>query len=101
MIEGVGVPIGHRAVEPDFATLAEMQNLLQSRVIGIAGPVHVAPRGGPHVAALARQPGPAPLGRRDCAVECAERVEYAVIAVEAAHRSVFGDIERDRTLIAS
>ena len=63
MIEGVGVPVGHRAIEPYFATLAEMQNLLQPCVIGIAGAVHVAPGGGAHVAALARQPGPAALGR--------------------------------------
>ena len=72
MIERVAVPVGHRAVEPDFAVAAEMQHVSQPRVIGIAGAVHVAPRGGAHVAALAGQPGPAALRRRDHAVERAE-----------------------------
>ena len=72
MIEGVAVPVGHRAVEPDFAVAAEMQHVAQPRIIGIAGAVHVAPRGGAHVAALAGQPGPAALRRRDHAVERAE-----------------------------
>ena len=31
MIEGVAVPVGHRAVEPDFAVRAEMQNVACSR----------------------------------------------------------------------
>ena len=65
-----------------------MQHLFQPRVIGIAGAVHVAPGGGAHVAALAGQPGPAALGRRDHAVEGAERVEHAVVAIELAHRAV-------------
>ena len=100
MVERVAVPVGQRAVEPDFAAVAEIQDLLQPRVIGIAGAVHVAPGGGAHVAALAGQPGPAALGRRDHAVEGAERVEHAVVAIELPHRAVFGDIERDRSPVA-
>ena len=77
-----------------------MQNLPQPRVIGIAGAIHVAPCGGAHVPALAGQPGPAALGRRDHAVEGAERVEHAVVAIEPPHRAVLGDIERDRSKVA-
>ena len=100
MIEGVAVPVGHRAIEPDLAVVAEMQHVLQPRVIGIGRAVHVAPGGGAHVAAFAGEPGPAALGRGDHAVEHAERIEHAVVAVELAHRAVLGDIERDRALIA-
>ena len=54
IFEGIAVPIGHRAIEPDLAVCAEMQNVFQPRIVGIAGAVHVAPGGGAHVAALAR-----------------------------------------------
>ena len=100
IVMGIAAPVGHRAVEPDLAVGAEIQNLAQPCVIGIAGAVHVAPGSSPHVAALARQPGPAALGRGDHAVERADRVEHAVIAVERVHRAVLHDVERDRTLVA-
>ena len=100
MIERVAIPVGDGAIEPDFAAAAEMQNLLEPRIIGIAGAIHVAPGGGAHVAAFAGQPGPAALRRRDHAVEGAERVEHAVVAIEPPHRAILGDVERDRSAVA-
>ncbi len=72
ILEGIAAPIAHRAIEPDFSTGAEMENLPEPRIIGIGGAVHVAPGGRAHVAALAGEPGPAALGRRNHAVERAE-----------------------------
>ena len=70
--------------------------MLQPRIVGIAGAIHVAPCGGTHVAALAGEPRPAALGRRHHAVIHAERIEHAVVAVQQAHCAALDGIERDR-----
>ncbi len=100
IVIGIAAPVGHRAVQLDLAVRAEMQNLSQPRIIGVGRAVHVAPGRGAHVAPLARQPGPAALGRRDHAVESAERVEHAVIAIEFSHFAILGDVKRNRPLVA-
>ena len=100
MLERVGVPVRHGAIEPDLAARFELQDLFQPRIVAIGRAIHVAPGGRAHVAALAGEPGPAALGRGDHAVEGAQRVEHAVVAVEPPHRAASDDIERDRAEVA-
>ena len=100
VFERVALPVRHGAIEFYRAIGAEIQHVFQASVIRIGRAVHVAPGRGAHIAALAGQPGPAALGRRDHAVEGAERIEHAVIAGEAAHRAVLGCIQRDRPPVA-
>ena len=100
VVKRVAVPVGHGAVQQDFAVRTEDAARYAAGVIGIGRAVHVAPGRGAHVASLAGQPGPAALRRRDHAVEGAERVEHAVVAIEPSHLAVLHDVERDRAEIA-
>ncbi len=60
--QNVARPIGQIAVDEDAALGREPEDIFQRGVIRIALAVIVAIGGGAHVAALARQPGPAALG---------------------------------------
>ncbi len=100
LVNDAARPVGEVAVEKDLAVRLQHEDIFQRGVIGIGLAVVVAVGGGAHVAAFAREPGPAALGRGDHRVIKAERVEHAVIAVEPAHAAVLADVERDRAGVA-
>ena len=105
IVEQAAVPVGEGSVELYRAVLAEDEDVLQLRVIRIGSAVAVAVGGRAHVAAFARQPGPAALGRTDDRVEDAEAIEQAVVAEHALHAGAavgvaVAAVERDRAHIA-
>ena len=63
LAQNIALPIGEIAVDGDAAFRQQAENRLQRGVIGIGLAVAIAIGGGAHVAAFARQPGPAALGR--------------------------------------
>ena len=100
LVQNIAWPIGEVAVERDAALRLQAEDRFERRVIGIGVSVAIAIGGGAHVAAFARQPGPAALGRGDHGVENAERVEHAVIVIDLAHATAFAQIERDGAAVA-
>ncbi len=100
LAQDVARPVGEVAVDEDLAVRPQAEDFLQRLVIGVGAAVIVAIGGGAHVAALARQPGPAALRRGDHRVENAERVEHAVVGVEQLHAAVLDHIERDGAHVA-
>ncbi len=61
--QNVALPIGEIAVDGDAAFRLQAEDRLQRGVIGVGVAIAIAIGGGAHVAAFARQPGPATLGR--------------------------------------
>ena len=100
MMQNVARPIGEIAVDVDAALGLQTEDRFERGVVRIGLAVAVAVGGGAHVAAFAREPGPAALRRRDHRVEDAERVEHAVIAIELAHAAALAQIKRDRPHVA-
>ena len=93
MVEGIALPIRERAIEMNLSFGRQTQNVLELGIDRVRLPVAVPVGCRTHVAALAAQQAPAALRRADDAVVGTERVEDAVIAANAAHRSFLSDIE--------
>ena len=87
------MPIRERAIEMNLSFGCQAENVFELGIDRVRPPVVVPVCCRTHVAALAAEQAPTALRRADEAVVGTERVEDAVIAANAAHRSFLSDIE--------
>ena len=94
IVPNIALPIREVAIEKNLSVGREIEDRLQCCVIRVRFAVIIAVGGGAHVATFAGEPGPAALRRADHRIENAERVENAVVAVNAPHAAVLADVQR-------